>query len=67
MDSATEFKPLSKTICISHTANTFGKGMNESSYSPSSDGSVVGKTGLFNLDMATCLEEKTEFKTNWPG
>ena len=64
MDMATWVQILDKAVYISHSTNTLGKGT-----SPT----IVGQTGLFNLDMATAIgEEKLWIQTcctplkNWP-
>ena len=50
-----KLKILNEAVCILHSTDTFWKGM--SNYSPSSYRKIVGQTGLFNFDIATCLEE----------
>ena len=44
---------LGEIVCISHSGNTFGK--NESNYSSSRYGYIVGQTAHFNFGMVTGL------------
>ena len=57
MDTATWVQNLDETVCISHHANTLGKGMNPTILSLNM-GKIVGQTELFNLGVATNLEEE---------
>ena len=45
MDTVTQVQILDKAVCISHRANTLGKGK------------IEGQTRLFSLGMATSLGE----------
>ena len=51
MDAVTRVRILDEAVCISHSTNGFGKGMNPTSLPPS----TVGQTGLFNFGIATGL------------
>ena len=57
MDTANLVQILDEAVCISHYAYTLGE-RHASNYSSSSYEEIVGQTGLFNLGMATGLEEK---------
>ena len=52
----TETRVEIEAACISHTANTFGKGMNPTTL-PLTMGKTVGQTRLFSLGMVTGLGE----------
>ena len=56
MDLTTRVQILDKAVCISHSVNTLGKGMN-TTIIPPARGKIVGKTGLSNLGIATNLRE----------
>ena len=56
MDTVTRVRILDKTICMSYSVNTIGKGMHPTILTPGM-GNVVGSTGRFNLVMATHLGE----------
>ncbi len=57
MDTATRVQILNEAICISHSVNTLGKGMNPIILA-STIGKIVGQTELFNLCRATGQEGK---------
>ena len=57
MDTATRVQILDYTVCISHSADISGKGMNPTILLPSM-GKIVGHSDLFSLGMATDLEAK---------
>ena len=48
MDFSTRVQILDKAVCISHSANTLGKGINPYIFSPAM-GKILGQAGLFNL------------------
>ena len=48
MDSSARVQILGKAVCLSHRANTPGKGM-DLTIPPPAIGKIVGQTGLFNL------------------
>ena len=52
MDTATRVQILDESVCISHNANTHGKGMTPTILPPLM-GKIVGQTVLFNLAMTT--------------
>ena len=54
MDTATRDQILDESFCISHSANTFGKGMNPTPLTRGM-GKIFGKTGPFSPGMATAL------------
>ena len=56
MNKANQVQILDKAVCISHNVNILGKGMNLI-IPPPAIGKIVGQTGIFNLGMATGLEE----------
>ena len=56
MDMAIRVQILDETDCISHSTNTFGKGMNPIIL-PSAMGKIVGQTKFFSLGKATSLGE----------
>ena len=59
MKLATRVLILDETVCILHSANTLGKGMNPIILSPAM-GKIVGQLELFKLSMVTIRgEEKT--------
>ena len=52
----TKVQILDKAAYISHSTNTFGKGMYPTILSPAMS-KIVEQTGFFNLDNATSLGE----------
>ena len=56
IDTVTRVQNLNEDVCISHYANTLGKGMKSTILSPAMD-KIDGWTGLFSLGMATSLGE----------
>ena len=72
MDTATRVQILDDTVCVSHSTNSLGKGMNPIILPPAT-GKIVGQTRFFSLGDATSLgEEKLWIQTcytslkNWP-
>ena len=57
MDMTIWVQILNEAIHISHTVNTLFE-YNNSKYSPSSYGLIVGQIRLFNLGMKTGLREE---------
>ena len=57
MDTASRIQILDESVCISHSTNTLGKGMNPTIFHPAM-GKIVGQTVLFSFDMATGLGEE---------
>ena len=57
MDTVTRVQILNGADSISHSTNTLVKG-SECNYSPSSNGLIVGQTGLFSSDKANSLGER---------
>ena len=56
MDTAIRVQNLDGTIFISHSANTLGKGMNQTILLPDVC-KIVGHAGLFSFGMATSVGE----------
>ena len=57
MDMASRVKILDKDVCISHSADTFGKGTNPTTLSPAM-GKIEEQTGFFfNFGIAAGLGE----------
>ena len=56
MDTITRVQTLGEAVCISHSANTIGKGMNTTILLPAM-GKTVGQTRLFTLGMTIGLGE----------
>ena len=56
MDTQTRVQIPARTVCISHIVNILGKGTNQNIL-PTATGKIVGQSVLFNLSMATGLEE----------
>ena len=54
MDTATRVQILNEAVCISHSGDTFGKGMNPTILLPAM-GNIVRQTGLISLGIATGL------------
>ena len=54
MDTTTQVQIQDKSICISYSINTLGKGMNLIILPES----ILGQTGFFNLGMAISMEKK---------
>ena len=55
MDIATQVQNLDEAVCISHSANTVGKGMYPIILPSYSYGQILVQTVFFNLGMATRL------------
>ena len=55
MDTVEQVQILDEAVCISHCANTFGKGMNP--IISLQLWAIEGQAELFNLGMATGLED----------
>ena len=65
MNTATRVQILDDAVCISHSANTLGKGMNPTIL-PQAVGNIVDQTWFFNLGMTTRLEKgKLWIQTGW--
>ena len=56
MDTATRIQFLDEAVCISHSANTIGRGMAPNFLLPAKD-KIVGQTKLFNFGITTDLGE----------
>ena len=57
MHMVTRSQILDEAVCISHDANTLGKGMHLTILLPGM-GKIVRQTGLFSLGMATSFGER---------
>ena len=55
-EMATQVQILDEDVCISHSTNALGKGMNPIILSPAK-GKKVRQTRLFNLGVTTGLKE----------
>ena len=56
MDMATRVQIPDKAVCVSHNANTLGKGMSPTLFSQAML-KMIRQIGLFNLGRATSLGE----------
>ena len=63
MDLNIKVQNLNRAVCISYSANTLWKGMNQTIL-PTVTGKIVGQIRPFNLGMATGLEGKPWIQSN---